>query len=201
MGDEPPAPAERHVVAPAGAARGGDDGPPFVRIKIVSMGDAGVGKSCLIKRYCEEKFVTRYISTIGVDYGVKRIDLDGRLVKVNFWDLSGQAEFFDVRNEFYQQTQGSVLVFDVTNRASFESLEKWLVEANDHGAGQSITIVCGNKMDMRDVKRRAVSEREARQWATDRGLPYYETSALTGENVREMFAFLFKKVVARALAV
>jgi len=77
-----------------------------VRIKVIYMGEAGVGKSCIIKRYCEEQFVTRYISTIGVDYGVKAVDVDGVEAKVNFWDLAGHPEFFEVRNEFYKDAQG-----------------------------------------------------------------------------------------------
>ena len=74
------------------------------RIKVLSMGSGGCGKSCLIKRFCEERFVSKYIATIGVDYGVKPIKLDGMDVRVNFWDLSGHQEFFEIRNEFYKDT-------------------------------------------------------------------------------------------------
>jgi DnaJ family protein C protein 27 len=72
------------------------------------------------------QFVSKYISTIGVDFGVRSVWIDGIEVKVNFWDLSGHPEFFDVRNEFYKDTQGSLLVFDVGNRRSFEALDNWL---------------------------------------------------------------------------
>ena len=144
-----------------------ENGEPPVdrRIKVLSMGAAGVGKSCLIKRYCEGKvryphvlwrrraststvveatsecglspyhrcfclpcdllwcplqFVTRYISTIGVDFGVKPVTVRGKTVKVNFWDLSGQPEFFEIRNEFYKNTQGvrQVLVLCCTRPRS-----------------------------------------------------------------------------------
>ena len=76
-----------------------------MRVKVLSMGPGGSGKSCIIKRYCEEKFVQKYIATIGVDYGVKPVTIAGKQVRVNFWDLSGREEFFDVRNEFYKDTQ------------------------------------------------------------------------------------------------
>lgn len=76
--------------------------PAPTRIKIISMGAGACGKSCLIKRFCEERFVTKYIATIGVDYGVKPVTVDGIDVRVNFWDLSGHPEFFEVRNEFYK---------------------------------------------------------------------------------------------------
>uniref|UniRef100_A0A7S3DBW3 Uncharacterized protein n=1 Tax=Palpitomonas bilix TaxID=652834 RepID=A0A7S3DBW3_9EUKA len=87
-----------------------------VRMKVVSMGDAAVGKSCLIKRYCERRFVSKYITTIGVDFGVKPAEVKGREVKVNFWDLAGPKEYFDVRNEFYKDSQGvgeTEIVFDI----------------------------------------------------------------------------------------
>ena len=83
--------------------------PAHTRIKIISMGSGGSGKSCLIKRYCEERFVSKYIATIGVDYGVKPATVDGVEVRVNFWDLSGHPEFFEVRNEFYKDAQGAIL--------------------------------------------------------------------------------------------
>ena len=83
------------------------------------MGDEGVGKSCLIKRYCEEKFVSKYISTIGVDFGVKPVKLGGQSVRVNFWDLAGGDEYFEIRNEFYKDCNCALLVYDVNERASF----------------------------------------------------------------------------------
>lgn len=112
------------------------------RIKILSLGDANVGKSCLIKRYCESRFVPEYVATIGVDYGVKPwypdSQVEGELydsspcftliVRVNFWDLAGEDVYFHVRNEFYQDTEGLLLVFDVTQKSTFEHIESWLEE-------------------------------------------------------------------------
>jgi len=105
-----------------------------VRIKILSIGSTGSGKSCLIKRYCEERFVSKYIATIGVDYGVKAVQVDGVDVRVNFWDLSGMQEFFEIRNEFYKETQGILLVFDITSKESFQECDNWLAEATKFGA-------------------------------------------------------------------
>lgn len=165
---------------------------PLERIKIISMGSGGCGKSCLIKRYCEDRFVSKYIATIGVDYGVKPVKIDGNEVRVNFWDLSGHQEFFEIRNEFYKDAQGCVLVFDVTSRESFEELDAWLSEAAKYGANpreMPITL-CANKVD----KKRLVSEEEGRAFAQSRGLQYYEVSAASGQNVQEMFTYLFDTV-------
>ena len=91
---------------------------PIVRrIKVLSMGNAGVGKSCLIKRYCEEKYSNEYVATIGIDYGVKTVKYSTEdskrfnLVKVNFWDIGGDPVYFDIRNEFYKDTHGVNLAY------------------------------------------------------------------------------------------
>jgi len=172
--------------------------PPGVnkRIKVLSMGSGGVGKSCLIKRHCEDRFVQKYIATIGIDYGVKPIMIDGGEVRVNFWDLSGHPEFFEIRNEFYKDTQGALLVYDVTNAESFDALDSWLAEAQKFGCNpKEIPIcLCANKVDKAGTKR-LVSEEEGKDYATSRGMSYFETSAQSGQSVNEMFDFLFKAIV------
>ena len=212
------------------------------RLKILSAGSGGTGKSCLIKRFfnnfnflfsliliynnlfirfCEERFVSKYIATIGVDYGVKPCTINGMDVRVNFWDLSGHEEFFEIRNEFFKDTQGILLVYDASSRESFDDLDKWLAEATKYGANpkgiqffttttsntttynkikyffynfiEIPTVLCCNKVD----KKRLISEDEGKQYANARGLTYFETSAATGNNVNEMFDFLFQSVLYR----
>ncbi|RHY30809.1 hypothetical protein DYB32_004008 [Aphanomyces invadans] len=171
-----------------GAKDDGDAAPPtsnVLRIKVISMGDGGVGKSCVIKR--------KYISTIGIDYGVKPVKVNGSEVRVNFWDLSGQPEFLEVRNEFYKDTQGAILMFDVSSRRSFEALDGWLKEAAKYGGGKFPCVVCANKVD----KLRLVKEDEGSAWAAAKGYEYFETSAQTGANVAEALHHLFQLVVNR----
>ncbi len=93
-----------------------------LRLRIALAGAEGSGKSCLIKRYCEKRFVPRHQATVGVDYGATRILVDGREVAVHVFDTSGSPLFAEVRNEFYRDAHGIVLVFDATNRASFDAL-------------------------------------------------------------------------------
>ena len=164
-----------------------------MRVKIISFGSEAVGKSCLIKRFCEDKFVSKYISTIGVDFGVKPVKVAGQSVRVNFFDCAGGAEYFEIRNEFYKDASGGLLVFDVSNRETFEALENWLAEANSHGANDPVLVVSANKAD---CSKRAVSEAEGRQWAASRGLAYFETSAKDGNNVTLMFEALLAAVSA-----
>lgn len=167
-----------------------------LRIKIISMGNAEAGKSCIIKRYCEKRFVHKYLATIGIDYGVSKVTIKDREVKVNIFDMAGHPIFYEVRNEFYKDTQGAILVFDVNDRTSFESLDHWLLEMQTEMGNQTehdnvVICVCANKID----RKRMVDEHEARLWADSKGFLYFETSALTGEGVNEMFQALFEGVV------
>eukprot|EP01031_Cornospumella_fuschlensis_P026904 gene26904-32511_t len=150
--------------------------PVLERIKIISMGSGATGKSCLIKRYCEDR-------------------VDNSEVRVNFWDLSGHSEFFEIRNEFYKDAQGCMLVYDLSSRESFEECDVWLAEAAKYGLNiREIPIaLCANKVD----KKRVVSEDEGRAFAQSRGLVYFETSASSGQNVQEMFEILFQTVYRR----
>lgn len=165
-----------------------------MRLKIISVGNEGTGKSCIIKRYCEERFIPKYICTIGIDYGVKRVMVDGREARVNFWDLAGGNEFAEIRNEFYKDAQGMLLVFDVTDARSFAQLEIWCKEATKFGGKDMVTVVCANKTDVAP-KQRVITEQEGRQWATSKGFGYFDVSASSGKNVVAMFEQLFNDVV------
>lgn len=160
------------------------------------MGNAEAGKSCIIKRYCEKRFVNKYLATIGIDYGVTKVTLKERDIKVNIFDMAGHHLFYEVRNEFYKDTQGAILVYDVSNRASFEALDYWMEEMSNEVSNKAevdsiVVCVCANKIDLR----RAVDESEGRLWADARGFHFFEVSALTGDGVNEMFETLFKGVV------
>lgn len=167
--------------------------PKTFRIKVISMGDQAVGKSCLIKRFCEDKFVQKYIPTIGVDYGVKPLRLGEYELRVNFWDLAGPAEYCEVRNEFYKDAQGCLLVYDVTSRASFENLPAWLDEAREHKADNMVIFVAATKADN---PTRKVSEKEGRDWATSQGFQFFEVSSCSGQAVRPLFLSLFARLLA-----
>lgn len=170
-----------------------------LRIKIISMGNAEVGKSCIIKRYCEKRFVNKYLATIGIDYGVTKLTVHDKDIKVNIFDMAGHPIFYEVRNEFYNDTQGAILVYDVSNPTSFEALEFWLNEMKSElstpGDMENVSfVVCGNKTD----KKRQVDESDARLWADSKGFRYFETSAQNGNGIFEMFEELFDGVVTTA---
>ncbi|NWT63242.1 DJC27 protein, partial [Erythrocercus mccallii] len=122
-----------------------------LRVKVISMGNAEVGKSCIIKRYCEKRFVPKYLATIGIDYGVTKVQIRDREIKVNIFDMAGHPFFYEVRNEFYKDTQGVLLVYDVGCKESFEALDSWLAEMKQelgpHGNMENVVfVVCANKV-------------------------------------------------------
>ena len=123
------------------------------RIKILTLGETECGKSCIIKRYCEHRFISRYMPTIGIDFGVTKVNAMNLDIKVNIFDTSGNQIFYEVRNEFYKDTQGVLLVFDLSNKGSFDSLAKWLQELKRHLESEDmmeriVVVVCGNKSDL-----------------------------------------------------
>ena len=165
-----------------------------VCFKITSVGNSEVGKSCLIKRYCEGRFVKRYISTIGVDYGVKKLTIKNQPISINFFDLSGNDEYRLIRQEFYEDSNGVIMVYDMDNRDSFTSLVHWEEEMRRFNVDMSRikVIVCGNKSDMSG---REVNPRDVQTWCSKRGYQHFETSANTASNVTEAFETLFTKCV------
>lgn len=170
------------------------DGRPIPKIKIVSLGESRVGKSCLIKRFCEgNRFVSQYIPTIGIDYGARQFAVDNVNFYAHFWDMSGDDSYFEVRNEFYGDTDGFLMVFDMSSRDSFNQLNRWVEEAKRYGADLSVSVLCGNKADSPKI---VVSNDEAQAFAKKLGIPYYDTSAKSGKNVAEAFTHLFRLVLA-----
>lgn len=161
-----------------------------VNLKITSVGNSEVGKSCLIKRYCEGRFVKRYISTIGVDYGVKKLTVKDVPVSINFFDLSGNEDYKLIRTEFYEDTNGIMMVYDLENKDSFASLVHWEEEMKRCGVDMTRIkiIVCGNKCDNPG---REVNVKDAVAWCKKRGYMHFETSANTAQNVQEAFEQLF----------
>ncbi|XP_033629465.1 dnaJ homolog subfamily C member 27-like [Asterias rubens] len=157
----------------------------LIWVKVIAVGTSAAGKTCIIKHFCEDKFSATYQPTVGVDYGFKIQKVKKEDLRVHLWDLSGQLEYSEVRNELYGGTHACILVFDVTNRNSFESLDFWLKETVRYGVGAMHTVVVANKIDIKG--KRVITPDEAAKWAASRKLKYYETSALSGEGIQKMF--------------
>ncbi|KAJ3325990.1 DnaJ sub C member 27 [Boothiomyces sp. JEL0866] len=168
--------------------------PELKRLKILSMGDAEVGKSCIIKRFCEGKFIQEYVATIGIDYGVKNFKTHLEDVKINFWDCGGEDAYLEIRNEFYKDTHAAFLVFDVNDSSTFENLTKWFEEFKKYSSKEELVFfLVGNKTD-KDL--REVNSFQGEELAAKYNARYYETSAQSGQNIEAMFSELFYAALA-----
>jgi Ras-related protein Rab-35 len=164
--------------------------PPIYKVLLV--GDGNVGKTSLIRRYCDGKFDESRILTIGVDFQVKTVQLGERTLRLSIWDVAGQDRFRLFRDQFYAGTLAAALVYDATSPATFFNLVRWRDEVRVSVPSVPMVVI-GNKTDLGPV----VPPGEAEGWAKyEGGMPYLETSALTGQNVPELFqglAYLARK--------
>ncbi|TFF83699.1 GTP-binding protein, partial [Candidatus Thorarchaeota archaeon] len=161
--------------------------------KTMITGEGAVGKTTLVNRYVTGVFERDYKTTIGSQFAVKLTHIfppESEYavgIKVQAWDVAGQARFAAVRKMYYSGAAGVILVYDVTRRRSFTELPKWVQEADESIGTRVPIVVVGNKVDLPD---RAVSSEEAKKWAEDQGFLYMESSAKTGEGVADMFSVL-----------
>ncbi|CAD8127175.1 unnamed protein product [Paramecium sonneborni] len=161
-------------------------------IKILLLGNSGVGKTQILLRYSENNFRTGYMCTIGVDFKIKKLQVDDRVVKMQIWDTAGQEKYQTLTQNFYKGAMGILLVFAVNNRDSLKDIDKWMNQIKQHASENIIKILIGNKIDLQD---RSITTEEAQQLATKYGIQYFETSAKDGINVNEAFLQIAKLIL------
>ncbi|KAJ2474199.1 SF3a splicing factor complex subunit [Coemansia sp. RSA 2322] len=161
--------------------------------KLIIIGDMGCGKSSLLRQFTEDTFSEKTNHTIGVEFGTKIVEVDGERVKIQAWDTAGQERFRSVTRSYYRGSIGTIFVYDITNRESFENLDKWLVDARQLTAPHSIFVLVGNKADQE--ARRAVSTEEGQAYAQQHGMLFVEASAKTGNKVESTFVLVASKVI------
>jgi len=152
--------------------------------KLLIIGDSGVGKSSLLVRFADNHFSGNYITTIGVDFKIRTIELHGEKVKLQIWDTAGQERFRTITSTYYRGTHGVIVVYDVTSGESFANVKRWLHEI-DANCDVVNRILVGNKND--DPERKVVLTEDARRFADQMGIRLFETSAKDNINVEEMF--------------
>ncbi|XP_051135007.1 ras-related protein RABA5a-like [Andrographis paniculata] len=160
--------------------------------KVVMIGDAAVGKSNLLSRFARNEFYPSSKSTIGVEFQTHKMDISGKEVKAQIWDTAGQERFRAVTSTYYRGAVGALLVYDITRRLTFESVGRWLNELQAHSDMNVVTILVGNKSDLKD--NREVSTGEGKSMAEEKGLFFMETSALSSANVSAAFETVVKEI-------
>jgi len=167
-----------------------------VLLKVIILGDSGVGKTSLMNQYVNKKFSSQYKATIGADFLTKEVYVDDRNVTMQIWDTAGQERFQSLGVAFYRGADCCVLVFDVNNVKSFETLDSWrdefLIQASPRDPDNFPFVVLGNKVDVEDTKR-MVFQKRAVTWCQSKGnIPYFETSAKENINVEQAFQSVAK---------
>ncbi|CAM9168762.1 unnamed protein product [Lampetra fluviatilis] len=153
--------------------------------KLLIIGDSGVGKSSLLLRFADNTFSGSYITTIGVDFKIRTVDVAGEKVKLQIWDTAGQERFRTITSTYYRGTHGVIVVYDVTNAESFVNVKRWLHEIAQN-CDDGCRVLVGNKAD--DPSRRVVESSDARRFSEQMGIQLFETSAKDNINVEEMFS-------------
>eukprot|EP01135_Chromosphaera_perkinsii_P007998 Nk52_evm70s1073 gene=Nk52_evmTU70s1073 len=166
-------------------------------IKLLLIGDSGVGKSCLLLRFSEDSFTPSFITTIGIDFKVRTIELDGKRIKLQIWDTAGQERFRTITTAYYRGAMGILLVYDVTDEKSFNNIRNWIRNIEQHASENVNRVLIGNKCDMTDKK--VVDQVQGEALAEEYGITFTECSAKTGQGVEEAFISLAKAIKKRLI--
>ncbi|NWU36416.1 RB18B protein, partial [Hylia prasina] len=161
-------------------------------LKVLLVGDSGVGKSSLLRRFTDGAFEPGLKPTVGVDFKVKKMVVEGRAVQLAIWDTAGQERFRALTPSYYRGAQGVVLVYDVTRKDTFTGLGKWLNELEMYSSSSTVKMLVGNKTDKPE---REVERKEGLQLARKHTLLFIETSAKTQDGVQHAFEELVIKIL------
>lgn len=163
--------------------------------KLLLIGDSGVGKSCLLLRFADDSYLESYISTIGVDFKIRTVEQDGKMIKLQIWDTAGQERFRTITSSYYRGAHGIIVVYDVTDQESFNNVKQWLNEINRYASENVNKLLVGNKCDL--TTRRVVSYQVGKEFADSLGIPFLETSAKNATNVEEAFMTMASEIKKR----
>ena len=162
------------------------------KLKIVVVGDSGVGKTNLIKRFITNEFNQNFKATIGVEFMSKTYKINKHLFKIEIWDTAGQERYKSITAIYYKGSKGALIVYDTTAQSTFNNIDKWIMEIKDKTSKDIKLMIIGNKIDLKDE--REVKNEEALKKADTLGIPLMETSALDATNVKEAFYDLLKEI-------
>ena len=163
-----------------------------ITLKILILGDSNVGKTSLLLTYVDNYFPDSHVATIGIDYRIKEVIVNGLKLKLQIWDTSGQERFRSVTHTFLRSANGIAFVYDITNKKSFEGVKNWIKDAESNSPGFEKVLI-GNKTDLEG--KREVSHDSSEKFASKKKIKTFETSAKTNINVNEPFDYLAQLIV------
>ena len=163
-----------------------------VKYKIMVLGESKVGKTSLIKRYTKDQFGGVYLTTVGMDFQDKIIEIEDKKVRLQVWDTAGQERFRNVTKSYFQSSQGLLVVYDITDKESFEKINFWVDNIKNNAPENAKLILVGNKCDL--ANERKVSYEEGENYAKKFNIKFFESSAKDGTNVKEFFFYLANEI-------
>ncbi|KAL5457071.1 hypothetical protein EMCRGX_G034308 [Ephydatia muelleri] len=168
--------------------------------KLALIGDSGVGKTCVLTRYTDNQFQPSFLSTIGIDFKVKMIRLNGKTIKLQIWDTAGQDRFRSITPAIYRDALGIFVLYDLTRRDSFDNVKVWLEDIEKYASSSGLEMMLvANKCDLHDL--RAVTTAEGKRLAEEHKMTYVETSAESNLNITEAFEIMAKNIFAKSSSI
>eukprot|EP01103_Thecamoeba_quadrilineata_P000383 TRINITY_DN10321_c0_g1_i1.p1 TRINITY_DN10321_c0_g1~~TRINITY_DN10321_c0_g1_i1.p1 ORF type:complete len:220 (+),score=39.65 TRINITY_DN10321_c0_g1_i1:150-809(+) len=163
--------------------------------KIILIGSSGVGKTSLLTRFVDDRFDQEQVNTIGVDFKIKTLDVDGKKIKLQLWDTAGQERYKTVTNAYFRGSHGIILAYDTTSQTTFEGIEHWLGEVHKYAPRNVVKLIVGTKCDLSD--KRQVETSHVASFAEQHKTLFIESSAYDATNVSEAFNLIVKQIKQR----
>ena len=163
------------------------------KIKLMVLGDSSVGKSSILTKYCKNQFLSKYITTIGIDFQIKYLNINNKRIKVQIWDTAGQERYRVVTKNYFNSSNGFVIIYDITNRVSFNNINNWMEQIESLVGKDVKCILFGNKNDLDN--KRDVQIEEGEELAKKYNCPFFETSAKEGNNIEEGFKEIVMEII------
>merc|ERR1711934_325702 len=173
---------------------GSEEEPQAIDAKVVVIGNTGVGKTCIVLRYVQGKFVMHTASTIGASFMIKKLYIDSTRLTLQIWDTAGQERFRSMGPMYYRGAAAAILVFDITSEDSFQSLQQWIDELRNNSDENIILAIACNKCDL--SAQRAVALKRAQDYAKSVGAIVHETSAKASKGIEDLFVDISKAIIA-----
>jgi Ras-related protein Rab-1A len=160
-------------------------------LKLLIIGDSGCGKSALMNRFSENSFKQEYHSTIGIDFNIKKININNEIIKAQIWDTAGQERFRSITNAYYKHVNAVMIVYNISDTESFNNIVYWIKEYKKNVPENTPVILIGNQCDLQNE--RQITFKNAKDLADSFNITYQECSAKTGWNVEESFMYLINE--------
>ena len=155
------------------------------KIKLMILGDSSVGKSSILRKYCKNEFLDKYITTIGIDFQIKYLTINNKKIKLQVWDTAGQERYRVVTKNYFNTSDGFIIIYDITNRETFTNINNWIEQITTIVGNNVKCVIFGNKNDLNN--KRKVETDEGKELAEKFNFKFFETSAKEGNNIEEGF--------------